>query len=62
MAVNDALELKARKYAQGNEDARDGYPMNRFMKDDPDYKSGYEEFRSFMSEVIKNGITLRSKP
>jgi hypothetical protein len=40
-------------YTQGNYDARDGFPMNRFLANDPDYKEGYEDFKRFMEQYTR---------
>jgi len=39
------------KYTQGNEDARDGFPLNRFMRSDPDYKEGYGDMQILISAL-----------
>jgi hypothetical protein len=31
----------SKKYKQGIEDAQEGFPPNRFMRNDPEYTAGY---------------------
>jgi hypothetical protein len=36
----------AKKYEQGFDDAREGFPPNRFMRSDADYMRGYKAAES----------------
>lgn len=50
--MSEDQDKKARAYTQGNEDARDGFPPNRFLSSNADYMEGYNEFKSFMSAYV----------
>lgn len=49
-------EKKAEIYTLANQDALAGFPMNRFLRDDPDYKEGWEDAQKLMKHVIEKGI------
>ena len=53
-------DKKAEVYTLGNQDAFSGFPMNRFMKDDPDYLEGWNEAKALMKQTIESeGRNLR---
>lgn len=54
MSMERSPEKKAEIYTLGNQDALSGMPMNRFLRDDPDYKEGWFDAQALMKHVIEN--------
>jgi hypothetical protein len=51
---------KSKKYNQGIEDARDGFPMNRFMRNDHEYIAGYEHVTEDSKEALSGARKVNS--
>ena len=53
---------KSKKYNQGIEDARDGFPMNRFMRNDPEYIAGYEHVTEDSKAALSGARKVDESP
>ena len=51
-------QIESKKYKQGIEDAKDGFPMNRFMRSDPEYIAGYER----VTEQLDKPMSPKDSP
>jgi hypothetical protein len=54
-------EKRAEIETLGGQDAMQGFPKNRFLANDPDYLTGWDDAQAFMKSVIASeGRNLRS--
>ena len=60
--MSEKTEIQKKKYTQGNFDARDGFPMNRFLRTDPDYVEGYRDMEALISRLSPPATCHPSSP